>query len=76
MFSGNHLKTYLDISFAAKMMYQGNVLKSLFKNYLPEDIINRKKVGFPVPISKIFNNNNDPMDQWLEFNIRTLNIEY
>ena len=26
--------------------------------------------------SKIFNNNNDPMDQWLEFNIRTLNIEY
>jgi asparagine synthetase B (glutamine-hydrolysing) len=51
-------------------------LKSLFKNYLPEDIINRKKVGFPVPISKIFNNNNDPMDQWLEFNIRTLNIEY
>ena len=51
-------------------------LKSLFKNYLPEDIINREKVGFPVPISKIFNNNNDPMDQWLEFNIRTLNIEY
>ena len=51
-------------------------LKRLFKNYLPEKIINREKIGFPVPLSKIFNNNTHPMDQWLEFNMRTLNIEY
>ena len=53
-----------------------STLKRLFKNYLPEKIINREKIGFPVPISKIFNNNRHPMDQWLEFNMRTLNIEY
>ena len=51
-------------------------LKRLFKNYLPEKIINREKIGFPVPISKIFNNNRHPMDQWLEFNMHTLNIGY
>ena len=50
-------------------------LKILFKDYLPEKIIERKKVGFPVPLSRIFNENNQPMDQWLEFNIDTLNIE-
>ena len=50
-------------------------LKKLFKDYLPEEIINRKKVGFPVPISKIFNEKNQPMDQWLKFNLDTLNIE-
>ena len=50
-------------------------LKKLFKDHLPEEIINRKKVGFPVPISKIFNEKNQPMDQWLKFNLDTLNIE-
>ena len=51
-------------------------LKKLFKNYLPKKIINREKIGFPVPISKIFNNKINPMDQWLEFNMHTLNIGY
>ena len=51
-------------------------LKKLFKNYLPKKIINREKIGFPVPISKIFNNKINPMDQWLEFNMHTLNIRY
>ena len=51
-------------------------LKKLFKNYLPKKIINREKIGFPVPISKIFNNKINPMDQWLKFNMHTLNIGY
>ena len=51
-------------------------LKKLFKNYLPKKIINREKIGFPVPISKIFNNKINPMDEWLEFNMHTLNIGY
>ena len=51
-------------------------LKKLFKNYFPKKIINSEKIGFPVPISKIFNNKINPMDQWLEFNMHTLNIGY
>ncbi|GIT12250.1 MAG: hypothetical protein CM1200mP33_4360 [Chloroflexota bacterium] len=43
---------------------------------MPKKIINREKIGFPVPISKIFNNKINPMDQWLEFNMHTLNIGY
>jgi hypothetical protein len=31
-------------------------------------------VGFPVPLTNIFPDKNDPMDQWLQFNLDTLNI--
>ena len=49
-------------------------LKSIFSEYLPKEIIDRKKVGFPVPLANIFPDKNDPMDQWLQFNLDTLNI--
>ena len=49
-------------------------LKSIFSEYLPKEIIDRKKVGFPVPLTNIFPDKNDPMDQWLQFNLDTLNI--
>lgn len=39
-------------------------LKLIFKEYLPEKIINRKKVGFPVPLTNIFRDKNNAMDQW------------
>ncbi len=49
-------------------------LKRVFKDILPESIINRKKIGFPVPLSSIFNKeeNKTQMDSWLEFNINEL----
>jgi asparagine synthase (glutamine-hydrolysing) len=49
-------------------------LKSIFSEYLPKEIIDRKKVGFPVPLANIFSDKNEPMDQWLQFNLETLNI--
>ncbi|MDC1190429.1 asparagine synthase (glutamine-hydrolyzing) [Gammaproteobacteria bacterium] len=50
-------------------------LKRVFKNLLPKPIIDRKKVGFPVPLESIFPSNSSsqsPMDQWLNFNLSEL----
>ena len=50
-------------------------LKTIFHKYLPKEIINRKKVGFPVPLSNIFSDKKPLMDQWLRFNLDTLEIK-
>ena len=51
-------------------------LKRLYKDLIPEEIINRKKIGFPVPLESIFANKvdgqNTPMDAWLEYNINLI----
>jgi asparagine synthase (glutamine-hydrolysing) len=50
-------------------------LKNVFKHLLPKPIIDRKKVGFPVPLDNIFSNSSSslsPMDQWLKFNLSEL----
>jgi len=49
-------------------------LKKMFKKVIPKPIINRKKIGFPVPLENIFIQNNEsivksPMDNWLDYNI-------
>ncbi|GAG11893.1 unnamed protein product, partial [marine sediment metagenome] len=46
-------------------------LKNIFNNIIPKPIIDRVKVGFPVPLASIpfYNANNTPMDNWLEFNL-------
>ena len=46
-------------------------LKKIFKKYLPIEIINRKKVGFPVPLTNIFNTDYG-MEGWLNFNLENL----
>ncbi|MBA64834.1 MAG: asparagine synthase (glutamine-hydrolyzing) [Candidatus Marinimicrobia bacterium] len=51
-------------------------LKKLFYKIIPDEIIQREKVGFPVPLDLIFKNYNykkgKPMDAWLEFNLNQL----
>ena len=47
-------------------------LKRIFKNILPQGIINRKKVGFPIPLKNIFIDTDMVMDAWLNFNLETL----
>jgi len=50
-------------------------LKRVFQKILPQGIIQRKKVGFPVPLKNIpFNHSpiKSAMDQWLEFNLEVL----
>lgn len=50
-------------------------LKRVFRDLLPLPIIQRKKVGFPVPLEGIqFGGQKakTPMDQWLEFNLSEL----
>jgi len=50
-------------------------LKRIFQDIIPQSIIHRPKVGFPVPLNAI-NFGEDkrlpPMDQWLAFNLRIL----
>ena len=50
-------------------------LKRIYQKLIPAEIINRKKIGFPVPLKEIFSNENEnssPMDDWLLFNINSL----
>ncbi|BFT75373.1 asparagine synthase (glutamine-hydrolyzing) [Paenibacillus sp. P36] len=50
-------------------------LKRVFKDILPEEIITRKKVGFPVNLQSIFTNKNvgtTDMDNWFELNMKIL----
>ena len=48
-------------------------LKRIFRKNIVESAINRKKIGFPVPLEKIFANKGHekktPMDCWLEYNL-------
>ena len=49
-------------------------LKRLFKDLIPQAIIDRPKVGFPVPLESIFQKgeNTSSMDAWLLFNLDNL----
>ena len=51
-------------------------LKRLYQNLIPEEIINREKIGFPVPLESVFaskvDKKNSPMDAWLEYNINLI----
>ena len=50
-------------------------LKRILSSIIPQEIINRPKVGFPVPLLEIpFKkiNGNKPMDTWLKFNLDEL----
>ena len=48
-------------------------LKRVFKELVPEEILNREKVGFPVPLKEIFSSSNaSGMDSWLDFNMEIL----
>ena len=47
-------------------------LKRVFKDLIPDGIINRPKIGFPVPLDSIFEydkSNKSGMDKWLLFNL-------
>lgn len=52
-------------------------LKNIFKGIIPKEIIDRKKVGFPVPLSQLgfgINSKKVPMDKWFSFNLSVLGI--
>ena len=51
----------------AKSLFKNekNTLKKIAENYLPKNIIYRKKIGFPIPIDKWFGG----IDKFLLFNI-------
>lgn len=53
-------------------------LKRIFKEIIPEEIINRTKIGFPVPLDSIFSvpSGKTAMDAWLEFNLSELSECY
>lgn len=61
-------------------MAGGNIkdpLKRVFKDILPDAIIKRKKMGFPVPLDNIFMEsaaNKAGMDNWLDYNLSLLGI--
>ncbi|AXA33698.1 asparagine synthase (glutamine-hydrolyzing) [Francisella adeliensis] len=48
-------------------------LKRIYKDYLSEEIVIRKKIGFPVPLDRIFNSNSQ-YGAWLDFNLKSLGI--
>lgn len=51
-------------------------LKRMFSNLVPQEIIERKKIGFPVPLNEIFGFKNVEgetfMDAWLSYNLSML----
>jgi asparagine synthase (glutamine-hydrolysing) len=52
-------------------------LKRIFTSLLPAETIARTKVGFPVPLSRIFNrpDYSAAFDAWFNFNLETLGIQ-
>lgn len=53
-------------------------LKRIFGDFLPEQITNREKVGFPVPLESIpfgIPATGKTMDRWLEFNLIELGVD-
>jgi asparagine synthase (glutamine-hydrolysing) len=48
-------------------------LKRIYRSKLPVEVVDRKKIGFPVPLDKIFHDKSlKPMDSWLEYNLNYL----
>ncbi len=49
-------------------------LKRIYRKLIPDEVIDRKKIGFPVPLESIFREETDldtkPMDAWLLFNLK------
>lgn len=48
-------------------------LKRIYSDLIPNEIRDRKKIGFPVPLESIFvdkKSNESPMDAWLMFNLK------
>jgi asparagine synthase (glutamine-hydrolysing) len=53
-------------------------LKRIFKEQIPAEIINRKKIGFSVPLDSMpfpIQGGVTSMDAWLQFNLSILNID-
>jgi len=53
-------------------------LKRLYSNLVPKEIIERKKVGFPVLLESVIPSTisgKTPMDKWLNFNLNVLGIK-
>lgn len=52
-------------------------LKRIYSNLIPKQIVEREKIGFPVPLEQVFskkiNLDTNPMDAWLEYNINLIN---
>ena len=46
-------------------------LKDAFKDFVPKEIVERKKIGFPVPLKNIFGKDAN-YDSWLKFNLDIL----
>ncbi len=54
-------------------------LKRIFSDLVPKEIIQRPKIGFPVPLDKLpldIENGKNPMDSWFAFNLATLEGEF
>jgi asparagine synthase (glutamine-hydrolysing) len=47
-------------------------LKRIYSDLIPREIIERPKVGFPVPVDRIFPGPGTGMDKWLRFNVEAL----
>ena len=49
-------------------------LKRIFKNEIPQGIIDRPKIGFPVPLNSIFNTDDikSGFDEWFKFNLERI----
>lgn len=49
-------------------------LKKMFKNEIPKEIIDRPKIGFPVPLDNIFNTEDlkTGFDEWFKFNLERI----
>jgi asparagine synthase (glutamine-hydrolysing) len=52
-------------------------LKRVFADLVPREIIERKKVVFPVDLQRVFDADEQqrPMDRWLQFNLDVLGVE-
>jgi len=54
-------------------------LKRIFKELVPSEIIERKKIGFPVNLSDVLPHNTQgkvDMDRWFNFNLHNLGIDW
>ena len=67
----------IELMYAATFNYRaghGKVIKAplkrIFLKITPYKIVHRKKIGFSIPLDKIFNSLNlQPMDAWLGYNL-------
>ena len=52
-------------------------LKRLYRTTIPREIIDRKKIGFPVPLEELYgvdNQSQTPLDAWFQFNLSSLGL--